>query len=323
MRFKAELLLIFIKITLASDKVHNFVHLTWDYLKDGVTDMMDCIRIKHPPRVDDVKFYLFTPKTGDEGQEINNFTIRNIEGFNKTFYTKILIHGYAQNYKNEVLLKMKDVYVKTEILNVIMVNWENLSTPFCYPIVADYTNFVGQITGYLMAKLIPEKTHVIGFSLGAHVAGIGAQMQSAKVLRITGLDPAGPMFINTAENQRLDKSSAKNVDIIHTSRAGVSSPVGHADFYVNGGKVQPNCSSTDVACSHRRSMELYLESITSNVGFKAFECDSVSNFENNKCINNTFAPMGEPWLSRGALRGIFYIKTNPTEPFASDKDEND
>ncbi|XP_031341559.1 pancreatic lipase-related protein 2-like isoform X2 [Photinus pyralis] len=289
MRFKAELLLIFIKITLASDKVHNFVHLTWDYLKDGVTDMMDCIRIKHPPRVDDVKFYLFTPKTGDEGQEINNFTIRNIEGFNKTFYTKILIHGYAQNYKNEVLLKMKD----------------------------------GQITGYLMAKLIPEKTHVIGFSLGAHVAGIGAQMQSAKVLRITGLDPAGPMFINTAENQRLDKSSAKNVDIIHTSRAGVSSPVGHADFYVNGGKVQPNCSSTDVACSHRRSMELYLESITSNVGFKAFECDSVSNFENNKCINNTFAPMGEPWLSRGALRGIFYIKTNPTEPFASDKDEND
>ncbi|KAK5643221.1 hypothetical protein RI129_007066 [Pyrocoelia pectoralis] len=280
--------------------------------------------------------YYRTNKT--EGQEINNFTISKMSGFNRTLYTKILIHGYTQSYKNEILLKMKDgkwrisststifivkilVYVKTKILNVIMVNWENLSTPFCYPIVADYTNFVGQLTGYLMAKLPPEKTHVIGFSLGAHVAGIGAQMQSSKVLRITGLDPAGPMFLNTKEKQRLDKSSALNVDIIHTSMAGVSSPFGHADFYVNGGKAQPNCSSTDVACSHRRSMELYLESITSNVGFKAVECDSIRNFENNRCTNNTFTPMGEPWLSRGALRGTFYVRTNPVEPYALSENE--
>lgn len=67
-----------------------------------------------------------------------------------------------------------------------MVNWENLSSTSCYPIAADYTGFVGQLTGYLVERLVPEKVHIIGFSLGAHVGGFAGQMQSKKVIRITG-----------------------------------------------------------------------------------------------------------------------------------------
>lgn len=34
--------------------------------------------------------------------------------------------------------------------------------------------------------------------------------------RISGIDAAGPCFINKTSNQRLDSSDAKFVDVIHT-----------------------------------------------------------------------------------------------------------
>jgi len=63
--------------------------------------------------------------------------------------------------------------------------------------------------------------HLIGFSLGAHVAGFaGKKVQESgkqlKVGRITGLDPASPGFDFDSPDVRLDKADAKFVDVIHT-----------------------------------------------------------------------------------------------------------
>lgn len=55
-----------------------------------------------------------------------------------------------------------------------------------------------------------------------------------------GLDPPS----HTSNNSSL-KDAALNVDVIHTSLFGNSKPVGHADFYVNGGKRQPGCKTTN------------------------------------------------------------------------------
>lgn len=67
----------------------------------------------------------------------------------------------------------------------------------------------------------------------------------------TGLDPAEPHFAETDSIVRLDPSDAIFVDVIHTDAGGFTrlslgmrAPVGHVDFYPNGGYNQPKCSSS-------------------------------------------------------------------------------
>lgn len=93
------------------------------------------------------------------------------------------------------------------------------------------------------------RTHVIGFSLGAHVSGFaGAELPGLS--RITGLDPAGPLFEAQHPKVRLDSSDAEFVDVIHSNGenlilGGLGSwqPMGHVDYYPNGGRVQTGCSN--------------------------------------------------------------------------------
>lgn len=66
----------------------------------------------------------------------------------------------------------------------------------------------------------PANVHVIGHSLGAHIAGYAGERVEA-LGRITGLDPAEPYFQNMPEFVRLDPSDAKLVDTIHTDSRSI------------------------------------------------------------------------------------------------------
>lgn len=59
------------------------------------------------------------------------------------------------------------------------------------------------------------------------------------------MDPAGPLFEHVDESERLDAGDADFVDVIHTCTIlyGMKEPVGHVDFYPNGGNNQAGCSS--------------------------------------------------------------------------------
>ena len=92
--------------------------------------------------------------------------------------------------------------------------------------------------------------HLIGLSLGAQMAGVcGANVKSGRVFRITGLDPAGPLFKKWPKHLRLDSSDAEFVDAIHTDAGifGFPRNVGHVDFWPNKGiSPQPGCTKIEV-----------------------------------------------------------------------------
>ena len=63
-----------------------------------------------------------------------------------------------------------------------------------------------------------------------------------------GLDPARPGFDTHNSSARLDSSDAHFVVGLHTGAGFValSDPVGHVDFYPNGGSKQPHCQTEDI-----------------------------------------------------------------------------
>lgn len=86
---------------------------------------------------------------------------------------------------------------------------------------------------------------VVGHSLGAHIVGRAAkQLKSdGKIPVIVGLDPASVLFDFEDTNKRLADTDADYVQVIHTDGGhySIEYPIGHADFYPNGGRQQPGC----------------------------------------------------------------------------------
>lgn len=149
-------------------------------------------------------------------------------------------------------------YLKRKSTNIIAVDWGRLATLPCYPTAAVNTRQAGECIASFLMKLTQSnrsfranKLHIIGFSLGAHVAAFTSnaleKLTGQKVDRITGLDPALPFFATSRKHKKLDATDADFVDVIHTNLGifGKIENSGHIDFYVNGGSTQPMCNSSE------------------------------------------------------------------------------
>lgn len=146
---------------------------------------------------------------------------------------------------------------------MVVVNWERGARGPRYATAAANTQLVGRQLALLlldMARLgMPlARAHLVGFSLGAHAAAVAGHALAGRVGRITALDPAGPLFdarrLRDEPARRLDPLDAHLVHVIHTDGSptptegfGLWPPVGHADFYVNGGRAQPGCRDRPAA----------------------------------------------------------------------------
>lgn len=64
---------------------------------------------------------------------------------------------------------------------------------------------------------------------------------------VSALDPPGKYFEATHSVARLDSGDAQFVDVIHTDvdDSGLEQPLGHLDFYPNGGEDQIGCQLFD------------------------------------------------------------------------------
>lgn len=78
----------------------------------------------------------------------------------------------------------------------------------------------------------PKNIHIVGHSLGAHMAGFCGktfqELTGKKIGHITGLDPAGPCFFQEKTDLKLKESDAEFVDVIHTDSGvlGLVDPLG-------------------------------------------------------------------------------------------------
>lgn len=147
--------------------------------------------------------------------------------------------------------RLKDSFLHKYDANVFVVDWKDIADNIFYPIPMRATTGVGEIYARFLNEMIdtgidPKNIHLVGHSLGAHVSGYAAKgTKSAKIGRVTGLDPALPGFdLGLIEGGHVAKNDALFVDIIHTCAGflGMGTPVGDADFYPNGGNPpQPGC----------------------------------------------------------------------------------
>nr|XP_042122184.1 inactive pancreatic lipase-related protein 1 [Peromyscus maniculatus bairdii] len=142
---------------------------------------------------------------------------------------------------------------QVEKVNCICVDWKRGSQT-TYTQAANNVRVVGAQLAHMLDVLAtnysysPSKVHLIGHSLGAHVAG-EAGSRTPGLGRITGLDPVEANFEGTPAEVRLDPSDANFVDVIHTDAAplipflgfGTNQMMGHFDFFPNGGQNMPGC----------------------------------------------------------------------------------
>jgi len=254
---------------------------------------------------------------------------------------KILTHGFASKCadsdKTSAVEAWMEKYGKT--VSVILVDWANLASftgwgdwdNYVYDWSARNSIDVGEFVGRCLAELSVQQNikgenfHIVGHSLGSHLMGKAGRIFTANhpnselIGRLTGLDPAGPRFVDgpyvdaipeLAENI-ISKESAAFVDIIHTNgafepcvvcttfRSGTILQLGHMDFYPDGGSAQHGCTFGQDAmpggiCSHTRSEHYFINSIREPLLFGSKTCATVEDC-NNQIESGTevVAYMGE------------------------------
>lgn len=212
-------------------------------------------------------------------------------------------------------------YLQKGDFNVISLDWSaGADTPNYFKsrsLVPPVGQFLAQFIDFLEENTATKTSemYLIGHSLGAHIAGIAGKHIKGRLNTIHGLDPAGPFFFTFQPKERLDVTDASYVEVIHTSYSGFQKEIGYADFYVNGGKVQPGCNVL-MNCSHMRSIAYWEESINSDLGFYGVPLHDSSIVDDSYDIVRDTVKMGGEPSNQGKARGSYKLETNDKSPFA-------
>ncbi|XP_041823403.1 lipase member H [Melanotaenia boesemani] len=258
-----------------------------------------------------VRLLLYTRSNLDCGLEINHHHLSSQPLLNLQRPTTFVIHGYRPTGAPPIWINhIIHLLAEQEDMNIIVVDWNRGAANLNYFTTVAYTREAAQnLTGFIMEMeeegAALSSVHLIGVSLGAHLAGyVGANLKG-KIGRITGLDPAGPLFASATPEERLDPSDAMFVDVLHTDMDsfGLRGAHGHIDFYANGGVDQPGCPKTIFSgksyfvCDHQRSVFLFLCSLNRTCHLTGYPCASYTHFLDARCLQcEAFKPASCPVL---------------------------
>ncbi|XP_045473931.1 uncharacterized protein LOC123680192 [Harmonia axyridis] len=242
--------------------------------------------------------------------------------------TIVLIHGWSSYNKNAWYENFIQRYFQLKRCNIICVYWSPASTK-PYLTSSASTKMVGTFVADLLAAsmISTSNIHIIGHSLGAHVAGFASKVLMKKgkgqLRRITAFDPAAPAFEHkyVSDAFRLSSGDAAFVDVYHTDAGcfGYIKPIGHVDFYPNNGRNQPDENDEIYAStrtnSHNRAISYFEETINcqefyafpATITVNEFEYKLDVNFQGEKVVIGEHIPP--------STRGVFYFKTNSISPY--------
>ncbi|XP_032049136.1 lipase member H [Aythya fuligula] len=266
-----------------------------------------------------VKLMLYTRQNPDCAEELNSTASKYLDLTKKTTF---IIHGYRPTGSAPVWIPgLVQLLLSAEAMNIIVVDWNQGATTIIYSTASRNSKKVAEILKKLIDEMLLEgasldSIHMVGVSLGAHIAGFVGQMFDGNLGRITGLDPAGPLYRGQPPSERLDPTDAQFVDVIHsdTDGLGYADTLGHIDFYPNGGTDQPGCPLTIFSgmqyfkCDHQRSVFLFMSSLKKSCNITAYPCDSYRSYRNGKCTScEIFQPMPCPILGYYAHKWKSYL----------------
>uniref|UniRef100_A0AC11EVG6 Lipase H n=1 Tax=Ovis aries TaxID=9940 RepID=A0AC11EVG6_SHEEP len=209
-----------------------------------------------------VKLMLYTRRNPTCAQAINSTVLGNL---NVTKKTTFVVHGFRPTGSPPVWIEdLVEGLLSVEDMNVVIVDWNRGATTVMYNHASSKTRKVATVLKEFIDLMLAEGAslddiYMIGVSLGAHIAGFVGKMYDGQLGRITAL--------------------------------GYKEPLGHIDFYPNGGLDQPGCPKTIFGgmqyfkCDHQRSVYLYLSSLRENCAITAYPCDSYRDYRNGKCVN--------------------------------------
>ncbi|XP_022170464.1 lipase member H-A-like [Myzus persicae] len=319
-RFQLFLLcLLQVSYYVSSTQVNSFDDLFRGKISENYESTMDSSLVSVN---ESVTFWLYTKVRPNNSRRLVPDDLQSLKssGFDGGKPTKIVIHGWLGDSEDDqsVCLTLKTEYFALYDYNVVCVDWSVVALDFAYFTARlrckDIGNYVAEMI-MTMTENTPQTNddvHIIGFSMGAHIAGYAGKRLEGNVHRITGLDPAKPMFSIKRPAERLDRTDAQFVDVVHTTRLvmGQHKPIGIIDFYPNGGNTkQPGCGYDYVygeVCSHYRAYELYARSIRSKDEFKSIKCDSWKDYEQSKCEDpENYTYMGE--FANSSYSGKYYL----------------
>lgn len=346
-------------------------------------DILGCFSLKSPwisplrplpapssPEKIDVKLYLYTRNQAGR-YNVTTFPEVVLDGsdFQGSRPTFFVIHGFSSDGNATWLSDLKDAILKKVDGNVFLVDWGNGASDGTYLQVAANTRIVGAEVGRVGRHLVdehaanPKHFHFFGHSLGAQISSYAAK-NITNVGRITAMDPAQPAFENLDKRVRIDPSDADFVDVIHSNAKptipfigfGMMRPVGHVDFYMNGGADQPGCETPKldtlksigdlakipinvignlVSCSHGRSYLYVTEAIKSpcrmwghkiNLAQQLLNLGSIGRLSiittSGKCKPGECTPIGLDTPSY-PTRGTFAVGTAPDKPYCVPENSDD